>query len=185
MKQENIFNNVSFNTERLTLRRIKEEDVKDYFEILSDEETLKYLNGVMTEDGVRNYIFNQIKKDLNDYGGRYAVVLNSENKVIGEISLKYDENNNKVEIGCLFNRNYWGNGYAIESIKFLVNFLFTKLNINRIEGDCITENEASLKMFKKLNMQYEGTHRKSRYIKRFNKYYDVCYYGLLREDYLK
>jgi RimJ/RimL family protein N-acetyltransferase len=56
--------------------------------------------------------------------------------------------------------------------------------LNRIEADCITENEGSLKIFKKLNMSYEGTRRQSRYNKKHDKYFDVCYYGLLREDYL-
>jgi RimJ/RimL family protein N-acetyltransferase len=180
----NNYKTIKLETDRLILRRLNKKDVEDVYEIMGDEKTVNYLSGTATKEGTKKYIMKEIDKSANSYGGSYAVVLKNENKVIGIISINIEEKNSKAEIGYLFNSNYWNKGYAIESVKCVVDFIFNKLRLNRIEADCITENEGSLKIFKKLNMSYEGTRRQSRYNKKHDKYFDVCYYGLLREDYL-
>lgn len=177
------YKEVKFETERLIIRRIQAEDWQDFYEILGNELTMNFLGRANTLEEVKGYVENQSNQEYHDYSGNYAIVLKDENKVIGQFGLEINSKHSKASISYLFNSNYWNKGYAIESAKYMVDYAFNKINLNRIEGDCVEENESSLKIFKKLNMKYEGKFRKARFNKRLNKYFDVVYYAILNSEY--
>ncbi len=183
MKQEKLYNKIKFETERLIIRRIKKSDWNDFFQLMSDEKTMNFLGRVITKDEAKGYVINQSNISYENYSGCYAVVLKSENKVIGQFGLDINEKHSKASISYLFNSNYWNKGYAIETVKFMVDFAFNEIKLNRIEADCVEENDSSLKIFNKLGMKYEGKFREARFNKKYNKYFNVVYYAVLRKDY--
>lgn len=183
-KEVNInYNTLKFETERLIIRRIQKEDWQYFYEIMGNELTMNFLGRANTLEEVESYVDNQSNQDHLNFSGNYSVVLKEENKVIGQFGLEINPKHSKASMSYLFNSNYWNNGYAIECAKYMVDFAFNKINLNRIEADCIEENESSIKIFKKLNMQYEGKFREARYNKRLNKYFDIACYAILKSEY--
>ena len=115
-------------SERLILRRYREEDIQDLFEYLSDPEVVKY---------------------------------EPYNKMIGNVYMgKRDFES--LEIGYVFNRNYWGNGYAAESCKALIQQAFAD-GVHRIYAECDPDNKNSWKLLEALGFQREAHFRKNVY----------------------
>ena len=86
-----------------------------------------------------------------------------------------------AEIAYALSRKYWGRGLATEAaLAFLL--WFHELHLNSIEAGCDSENEASEKLMKRLNMEYECTIQKDMFIK--GKYRDTKRYCISRERYM-
>ena len=102
-------------SERLILRRYTKEDIQDLFEYLSDKEVVKY-------EPYKPLSFDETKENLEWRIGTdemIAVELKNSHKMIGNVYMgKRDFE--ALEIGYVFNQNYWGNGYAAESCKALI-----------------------------------------------------------------
>ena len=144
-------------TERLILRRYKPEDVQDLFEYLSDREVVKY-------EPYQPMTFDEAKANLEWRIGTdemIAVELKHSHKMIGNVYLgKCDFE--ALEIGYVFNRNYWGHDYAAESCRALIQQAFSN-GVHRIYAECDPENRSSWKLLEALAFQREAHFRKNVY----------------------
>ena len=144
-------------TERLILRRYKEEDLQDLFEYLSDKEVVEY-------EPYRPLTLNETKENLEWRIGTeemIAVELKDSHKMIGNVYMGKREFE-ALEIGYVFNRNYWGHGYALESCKALMQQAFSN-GIHRIYAECDPYNKRSWKLLEALGFQREAHLRKNVY----------------------
>lgn len=144
-------------SERLILRRYKKEDMQDLFEYLSDQEVLKY-------EPYKPLTFEETKENLEWRIGTeemIAVELKNTHKMIGNIYMGKREFE-ALEIGYVFNRNYWGNGYAAEGCKALTRRAFSN-GVHRIYAECDPNNEKSWKLLETLGFQREAHFRKNVY----------------------
>ena len=144
-------------TERLILRRYKKEDLQDLFEYLSDKEVVEY-------EPYRPLTINETKENLEWRIGTdemTAVELKSSQKMIGNIYMGKREFE-ALEIGYVFNRNYWGHGYAAESCKAIIQQAFSK-GIHRIYAECDPSNRSSWKLLEALGFQREAHLRENIY----------------------
>ena len=159
MKGENDMGNkiVITETERLILRRYIKEDVQDLFEYLSDMEVVKY-------EPYKPMTFDEVKENLEWRIGTdemIAVELKKSHKMIGNVYMgKRDFE--AMEMGYVFNRNYWGHGYAAESCKALIGQAFSN-GIHRIYAECDPDNRNSWKLLEALGFQREAHFRKNVY----------------------
>ena len=104
--------NVIVETERLILRRYVEGDAQDLYEYLSNPEVVKYEPyKPMDPDEVKSNLAWRISTDE-----MIAVELKSNHKMIGNVYLGKREFD-ALEMGYVFNQDYWGKGYAKESCK--------------------------------------------------------------------
>lgn len=69
---------------------------------------------------------------------------------------------NTLEIGYVFNKNYWRNGYAKESCKALIDNAFSE-GIHRIFAECDSKNPNSWKLLENLGFQKEAYFRQNVY----------------------
>ena len=131
-------------SERLILRRYKKDDMLDLFEYLSDKEVVKY-------EPYKPLSFDEVKENLEWRIGTdemIAVELKSSHKMIGNVYMgKRDFE--ALEIGYVFNRNYWGKGYAAESCKALIRQAFSN-GVHRIYAECDPGNKNSWKLLEAL-----------------------------------
>jgi ribosomal-protein-alanine N-acetyltransferase len=65
----------------------------------------------------------------------------------------------------------------------LFQFGFEKMQLNRIEARCWSENDKSVRIMEKNNMQFEGILREQLYIK--GKFRDIKVYSILKEEFDK
>lgn len=155
---------IEIETDRLLLRPILLSDAQSLYEIVSDKDVLNYLAGLPEYTGVEmavDYISGKLeKKYKNKDFYDWAVVLKSENKMIGRISVyKQDDYRRMADLVWQLNANYRNKGYISEGVKAVINHLF-EIGFERIEAFADVENKASTKVMAKVGMQYEGTLRK-------------------------
>lgn len=183
---EYFIGNLAFQTERLIIRKIKEDDAPDMYDYSRRGETTKYL--LWNPHPSLAYTRNLIGYLIRDYtNGRYkdlAIVYKENNKMIGTVGFtSFDESNNSVEIGYVISPDYWGMGIAPEAIRIILNFAFCELKVNRVEAKYINGNENSRRVMEKCDMLFEGIQRHKMYIK--GQYRDIGTCSILSEDYFK
>ena len=143
-------------TERLLLREWKLSDSPDMVEGLNDFDTAKNLTVPFpyTKENAESFINNHLKNDKNNY--YFAIVLKSENKVIGGTSLEIKTDINKNKGGIWLNKKYHSKGYGTEVWIARAKFAFETLNLNELENGYFEHNEASWKMQQKLGYKIVG-----------------------------
>ncbi|WP_456060310.1 GNAT family N-acetyltransferase [Brachyspira pilosicoli] len=90
-------------------------------------------------------------------------ILKENNKLIGQagltmqnINIKINGSNELLEIGYLFNKNYWHKGFAIESAVSCKEYAFNKLNVDRVYSIIRDNNIPSQKVAIKNQMKIVG-----------------------------
>ena len=139
-------------TPRILIRNFIFEDAPDLFEILGDEETMKYSEPA--------YSFEKVEIFLKDFciekRGALAAIQKVSGKMIGYILFNETEPG-IYEIGWFFNRNYWKQGYALEACKAVIDYAFTHGIARKIFAETI-DREKSVPLMKKLGMAPECMH---------------------------
>ncbi|MDE6387677.1 MAG: GNAT family N-acetyltransferase [Lachnospiraceae bacterium] len=137
-------------TERLILRRYHKGDLQDLFEYLSDTKVVEF-------EPYKPMSLDETKENLEWRIGTdemVAIELKSSHKMIGNVYLGKREFE-ALEIGYVFNRNYWGNGYAAESCEALIRQAFLN-GIHRIYAECDPDNISSWKLLEALGFRREA-----------------------------
>lgn len=144
-------------TERLLLRRYRKEDLQDLYEYLSDEQVLRYepYLPMNMEEAAENLEWRISAEEM------VAVELKSINKMIGNIYLA-KRDYEAFEIGYVFNKQYWGNGYAAESCRALICKVFSE-GAHRIFAECDPCNSASWRLLESLGFEREAHYRQNVY----------------------
>ncbi len=144
-------------TERLILRRYKKEDLQDLFEYLSDAQVVEF-------EPYKPLTLDEAKQNLEWRIGTdemIAVELKSSRKMIGNVYLGKREFDS-LEIGFVFNRNFWRRGYAAESCGALIARAFSN-GAHRIYAECDPNNENSWRLLEALGFRREAHFRKNVY----------------------
>ena len=166
-------------TSRLLIRDFTPNDISDFHEIFGDAETM--------ENCEPAYDFAKAKNFLEEFcigrRGAVAAALKDTGKVIGYIlfkSLGEDPAEDVYEIGWIFNRAYWRQGYAYESCSRVIEYAFDELNAHKVMAEAI-DGVKSVSLMKKLGMRQEGVQR-SHTGDNKGGWTDLYLYGLLREE---
>lgn len=105
------------------------------------------------------------------------------NKLVGVIGLlSINWTTKKTAIGYYLDQNYQKLGIITTCVKFLIDYCFTEINLNKIEIKTSTENIKSQKIPVKLGFKKEGTLRQDQKIN--GKFLDSYVFGLLKSEYI-
>jgi RimJ/RimL family protein N-acetyltransferase len=138
-------------TERLVLRPIIDADVDALHAMLSDAETMRYWSTLphterqQTIDWVAGNRAAMAAGTALEYGAVY------QGKLIGRATFW-----NGNEIGFLFDRAYWGQGFASECLTAMIDFAFQCRDWTEIIADVDPRNLASWKVLERLGFQRTG-----------------------------
>jgi len=149
-------------TERLILRRIDIEDANFMLRLLNQPLFLKFIGdrGVRTTDQAEQYIIDRVLSSYDKFGfGPYAIVRKEDQELIGLNGFIKRDTLEDVDIGFAFLPEHCGHGYAYESSMALLDHARSDLNLKKIVAIAREENEDSLKLLKKLQMEDLGTIR--------------------------
>lgn len=148
----------SIATERLLLRKWDAQDCVDLFGYASNPEVGRNAgqSTLKTIAEAKHVLVQYIKADRS-----YAIVLQAENKVIGSIG--YDvfipdetyENTHHFSIGFSINPQYWGMGYATETVKYFIDYLFLEYKADVIWCSHFYFNERSKRVIEKCGFEYQ------------------------------
>lgn len=177
---------IIYETERLIVRQWEDGDIYDLYEYCTNPETIKFLHFEQYKSIEDAKIRIQNLKNKYQECGVFvphAVVLKSENKVIGDINITAHAKpaGGCVRIGYVFNPNYWGKGYATEAVKGVFKFIKQNNIAKRIEATHDIANSKSGNVMKRAGMTFEGVLRKAGE-NNFHSRYDVALYSILEEE---
>jgi RimJ/RimL family protein N-acetyltransferase len=144
---------VTLETKRLIMRRFTLEDVDDVYEIFSDSVTMRHIEPPFSKEKTAEFLREFCIE--RDPPGAYAAALSDGGKVIGYMLFKEIDEPEIYEIGWIFNRAYWRQGYAYEAACALIRYGFDKLCLHKICAET-DDGEKSLQLALKLGMTIEG-----------------------------
>lgn len=146
-------------TERLILRWMKWSDYDDLCKILQDEEVMYAYEGAFSGEEVRSWLDKQLARYKEDGFGLFAVILKETGEMIGQCGLTMQDIPGKrvLEIGYLFQKRYWHQGYATEAAKACKEYAFTELEADEVFSIIRDNNTASQNVAKRNGMTRGGT----------------------------
>lgn len=126
--------NKVFETERLYAREMTQNDLKALSSILQDAETMRAYEHVFSDDEVQAWLDKQLENYRRDGHGLWAIVLKETDEMIGQCGLTWQDVNgsDKLEVGYLFNKNYWHKGYASEAAIETKNYAFNVVKVSEV-----------------------------------------------------
>lgn len=174
---------ILYETRRLYVRNFVQDDWNDLYDYLSDREVVAF-------EPYEPLTKEECKKASRDraMGNQfYAVCLKENDKLIGNLYVNLNsEEYNTWEIGYVFNRTYQKKGYASESTKEMLAYLFRERNARRIIAMCDPRNEPSWRLLERIGMKREAHFRKEVFFKKDENnqpiWKDTYIYAILKED---
>lgn len=145
-------------TGRLRLRRFTEQDVSNLFDLNSDAEVMRFINGgkPTPAEEIRDKIipFHLAVYERYHGLGTWAAESISAGEFLGWFHLRPGpgEDRTNVDLGYRLRRAAWNKGYATEGSRALIRTAFTDLGVERIFAHTMTVNTASRRVMEKCGL---------------------------------
>lgn len=132
-------------TKRLYLREMNPSDFNSLCRILQDEKAMYAYEGAFSDQEVQEWLDRQIYRCQKWNFGLWAAILKETDKMIGQCGLTMQQwkDQEVLEIGYLFERSHWHQGYATEAAKACKQYAFEKLNASEVCSIIRDSNTAS------------------------------------------
>ncbi|MCJ8008954.1 GNAT family N-acetyltransferase [Lederbergia wuyishanensis] len=148
-------NKAVITTERLILRKMSKDDVGNLMEIFSDPEAMRYYPSTKNEKQTMEWIDWTLNNYTNYGVGLWIVEDKSTGDFLGQCGIVLQEVDGAIEmeIGYLFVRRVWGNGYATEAAMACKKYGFEQLKLRRIVSLPDVNNIPSTKVAERIGMK--------------------------------
>ena len=145
---------INLETERLILRNLTPEDYRAVFRWCGDPDVARYMvYPVYTkEEDVKAWLETLNPNDPDDYDA--GIVLKSTGELIGSGGLYYRPEDDLWTIGYNLRKDQWGNGYAGEMIRAVLELVRRQRVVRGIQGTFAKANNRSRRVMEKLGMTY-------------------------------
>ena len=172
-------------TERLILRDFVDEDWSAVLAYQRNPLYLRYYEWTehRTPADARDFVgmFLEHQQQVPRIKFQFASTLRTTGQLIGNCGIRLAQAGaHHADLGYELDPQYWGQGYASEAARAIVDYGFTQLNVHKIWSWCIADNIASAHVLEKLGMQLEGRLRENEYFK--GRWWDTLMYGLLGRE---
>ena len=127
--------------------------------------------------------YDKVSKSRTDV--MFAIVTKHNKLHIGNIKLGgINWIHRFADMGIMIgDKKYWSKGYGQEACRLLLEYAFSKLNLNKIFLGVYATHSSALKVYKKIGFRIEG--RMSKMFNMDNRYVDKIIMGILREYFLR
>ncbi len=134
-------------TKRLTIRQFTKEDFNNVVSF--------------TKEVTSNRFKRLFKTIINSYQSQetiftYSLILKSTGVFLGFCGLTILEDNMQMVCYYFLRPEYWGNGYAIESLRKVFEYAFSELKLDRIVAYIDQRNTRGWKVAERSGMKYMG-----------------------------
>ncbi len=138
-------------TERCLIRNLNMEDADELYQVLSDEDVMRYIEPVFDMEKTKAFIQSA---GMCEPPLVYAIVWKQTGNVIGHAIFHIYEQSD-YEIGWILDKSYWGMGIADEVTKKLVEYAKCS-GADSCVIECDAEQVASKRIAIKNGFVYEG-----------------------------
>ncbi len=150
---------VILQTDRLYLREMTEDDAAHIFQLNSNPNVVRYVGEptLSSEEEALHILHTHVFPQYKAYRvGRWAVILKETSAFIGWCGLKFLADEQEYDLGYRFMEEHWGNGYATEAARAVLEYGRKHLAGARIAGRAMVDNRASIHVLEKTGMRLEG-----------------------------
>jgi RimJ/RimL family protein N-acetyltransferase len=167
--------NLELETDRLLLRPLVENDWEMALETFMDPEVMKFVADVGSEEALAEEMKTAIRRGAEGRIGVWCVLQRETGEKLGTailLPLPIEEDDTDwslvqedrypdadIEVGYILKRSAWGNGYATEACRRLVQFAFEETELDEIVAVTDPRNAASEKVLRKCGLRDEGLRR--------------------------
>lgn len=157
-------------TPRLTLRRFQLHDLDGLVPIMASEEVNRYLYFEPRDRAATLEVLQGRLARSDEIGEEnilnVAVVLKSEQRVIGDFMLRWLKNGHRQgEIGGSLHPDFQRQGFASEVYEELLVLAFTHYDLHRVVGRLDARNTPSIRFLEKVRLQPEAHFIENEFIK--------------------
>lgn len=145
-------------TERLRLREFNIDDAELMLEILNEPAFIRFVadRHVRTTREAAAYLQEKLLPSYAQHGfGFYVVELKKNGAAIGMCGLIRRESLDDVDIGFSVLERFWGQGYAIEAARAVMDYARTTLRLARVVAITAPDNVRSAAVLEKLGLRFE------------------------------
>lgn len=177
---------VHIQTQRMILREFTRDDAEPLYTLnTSDAHQIYESDPIESLDDFRkvvDWIIEQRTVEPRKFHYVVACLQDAEHTVIGSIHVTvHSYRHRQAEIGYTFSEAIWGQGYATEAARAMLEFAFIDLDMWRVyAGDIVHDNIASVRVAEKLGMRQEAHMRDAMYFK--HRWWDTVTYAIRRPE---
>ena len=147
-------------TERLLLRPYLAADAADVQRLAGDArvaDTTANIPHPYPDGAAQAWIAAQASALATGTRIAYAVTLRRDGALIGTVDLhEMSRTHARAMLGYWIGVPYWGQGYATEATRRLIDHGHTAHGLSRIGGACLARNPASARVMEKAGLRLEG-----------------------------
>jgi [ribosomal protein S5]-alanine N-acetyltransferase len=174
---------LSLSSPRLRLRPLTPHDADALFVIHSDPGFTRFWSsGPWTDRAQAEALIARDQADLaQGEHVRLGIERSADGALLGTCTLfKIHPSNRRAELGYGLGPAHWGQGYAQEAVRALLDWGFGTLNLHRVEADIDPANTASATLLTRLGFELEGRLRERWIVD--GVVADSAMYGLLARE---
>ena len=141
-------------TERLLIKTPEISDKFELTQLINDKDVIKWLSDIpfpYTLNHAEEFIERSQQEALKQESYNFMIFHNG--KMMGGIGLR-DLYNKSCQVGYWLGKQYWGNGFATEALKSILDFGFGQLNLEKIYAAYKIGNEGSIRVLTKCGFEY-------------------------------
>ena len=170
-------------TARLLLRPFTGADAGALFALHSDAFVLRYWDSPPWSEPAwaERFLEACVRMSEEGSGARLAIDRAADKAFIGWCGLtRWNPDYRSASMGYCLDGEAWGQGYATEAGRAVLQWAFDALDLNRVQAETDTRNAASARVLEKLGFVREGTLREDCVVN--GEVSDSWVYGLLRRE---
>jgi len=145
-------------TERLVLSRLSYDDCEFVVELVNEPSFIRFIGDkkVSTTGDARRYLRDGPIGSYERFGyGLFLVCPKDSGLPAGICGLVKRQEFDDPDLGFAFLKRYHGTGYALESAKAVLDYGFSELGLQRIIAMADPDNDASVRLLARLELEFE------------------------------
>ncbi len=146
-------------TERLVLREFTADDVDNLVELDADPEVMHFISGgrPTSRDEIQQVVLPHMLRFYDESTGMgfWAVEVKTTGEFLGWFHLRPGDGHETTEpeLGYRLRRSAWGQGYATEGGRALIDKAFAQLGVRRVLAETMTVHTASRRVMERCGLR--------------------------------
>jgi RimJ/RimL family protein N-acetyltransferase len=170
------------------LRTFQDSDLEDFVAYRSDPEVARYQGweAPFSRQQGMDFIAEMKAAQPGTVGKwfQFAVVRKAAPGIIGDVAFHVETHDpTQAFIGFTFAQAYQHQGFAIEAVRRLLDYLFGDLNLRRVCATCDVENKSSAHLLERLGLRREAEFIENLWFK--GRWGSEYMYAILQHEWVK
>jgi [ribosomal protein S5]-alanine N-acetyltransferase len=141
---------IIFETERLYIRRYIKADEENFFRLNSDPDVMRYIREPESKLECNMFLLqNMVAYEQFPLMGRWAMLEKATDTFVGSFAIIPVENLSEIQLGYALLKEFWGRGFAAESVLAGRQYAFELMKLPRIVALTETGNVGSQRVLTK------------------------------------